>query len=129
MGFLDKAKQAAEQAATKAREGVEDVQAKRELVQAYNELGKTAFELIDGGELSDPRLDEDGLERRDVGGGRGHTARREPAPGDAGLNRRFSRLGLTRDRCDDLDGGRLRRGSHRCASPAGDRRAREARRP
>jgi len=57
MGFLDKAKQAAEQAATKAREGVEDVQAKRELVQAHNELGKTAFELIEAGELSNPRLD------------------------------------------------------------------------
>jgi len=58
MGFLDKAKQAAEQAAAKAREGVEDVQAKRELAQAYNELGKTAFELIESGQLSEPRLDE-----------------------------------------------------------------------
>ena len=58
MGFLDKAKQAAEQAATKAREGVEDVQAKRELSQAYGELGKTTFELIESGGLSDPRLDE-----------------------------------------------------------------------
>jgi hypothetical protein len=57
MGLLDKAKQAAEQAAAKAREGVEDVQAKRELAQAYNELGKTTFELIDRGELSDTRLD------------------------------------------------------------------------
>jgi hypothetical protein len=57
MGLLDKAKQAAEQAATKAREGVEDVQTKRELGQAYTELGKTAFELIDSGELSDARLD------------------------------------------------------------------------
>ena len=57
MGFLDKAKAAAEQAAAKAKEGVEDVQQKRELAQAYNELGKTAFELIDGGGLSDTRLD------------------------------------------------------------------------
>jgi multidrug resistance efflux pump len=57
VGLLDKAKQAAEQAAAKAKEGVEDVQAKRELGQAYNELGKTAFELIESGELSEPRLD------------------------------------------------------------------------
>jgi len=56
MGLLDKAKQAAEQAATKAREGVEDVQAKRELSQGYNELGKTAFELIESGEITHPRL-------------------------------------------------------------------------
>lgn len=58
MGLLDKAKAAAEQAATKAKEGVEDVQAKRELSQAYNELGKIAHELIGSGEISHPRLAE-----------------------------------------------------------------------
>ena len=57
MGFLDKAKQAAEQAAAKAKEGVEDVQSKRELSQAYNELGRRTFELIEHGDISDPRLD------------------------------------------------------------------------
>jgi hypothetical protein len=57
MGFLDKAKAAAEQAAAKAKEGVEDVQAKRELGQAYGELGKAAFELIESGAISDSRLD------------------------------------------------------------------------
>jgi hypothetical protein len=57
MGFLDKAKAAAEQAAAKAKEGVDDVQTKRELSQAYNELGKTAFELIESGDISDPRLE------------------------------------------------------------------------
>lgn len=56
MGLLDKAKQAAEQAAAKAKEGVEDVQTKRELSQAYNDLGRTAFELVESGELSDARL-------------------------------------------------------------------------
>ena len=40
MGFLDKAKAAAEQAASKAKEGVQDVQTKRELAQAYGELGQ-----------------------------------------------------------------------------------------
>jgi hypothetical protein len=57
MGLLDKAKQAAEQAAARAKEGVEEVQTKRELSQAYNELGKSAFELVENGEISDPRLD------------------------------------------------------------------------
>jgi hypothetical protein len=57
MGFLDKAKAAAEQAAAKAKEGVEDVQAKRELSQAYNELGKSTYELIESGEITNPRLD------------------------------------------------------------------------
>jgi hypothetical protein len=57
MGFLDKAKQAAEQAAVRAKEGVEDVQTKRELSQAYADLGKTAFQLIEDGHLTEPRLD------------------------------------------------------------------------
>ena len=57
MGLLDKAKQAAEQAASKAKEGVEDVQTKRELSQAYNDLGKSTYELIESGEISNPRLD------------------------------------------------------------------------
>ncbi len=56
MGFLDKAKAAAEQAATRAKEGVDDVQAKRELSQAYSELGKTTFELIEAGEVTNARL-------------------------------------------------------------------------
>ncbi|MDP8942690.1 MAG: hypothetical protein M3N16_00990 [Actinomycetota bacterium] len=56
MGLLDKAKAAAEQAATKAKEGVADVQTKRELGQAYDELGQATFELVDAGELSHPRL-------------------------------------------------------------------------
>ena len=62
MGLLDKAKQAAEQAAAKAKEGVEDVQTKRELGQAYNDLGKAAFELVESSEISNPRLD-DGVAR------------------------------------------------------------------
>jgi hypothetical protein len=57
MGFLDRAKAAAEQAAAKAKEGVEEVQTKRELSQAYSELGKTAFELVESGDISHPRLE------------------------------------------------------------------------
>jgi hypothetical protein len=56
MGFLDKAKAAAEQAAARAKEGVEDVQAKRDLSLAYGELGKATFRLVEGGELSNPEL-------------------------------------------------------------------------
>jgi hypothetical protein len=57
MSFFDKAKQAAGQAAAKAREGVEDAQQKLELSKAYSELGKTAFELLESGEISHQRLD------------------------------------------------------------------------
>ena len=57
MGFLDKAKAAAEQATTKAKEGVQDVQTKRELTQAYGELGEKAYELADSGALKHPELD------------------------------------------------------------------------
>jgi hypothetical protein len=56
MGFLDKAKAAAEQAASKAKEGVQDVQAKRELSQAYHELGQKTHELVSSGALSHPDL-------------------------------------------------------------------------
>ena len=64
--FFDKAKQKAEQAAAKAKEGVEDVQQKRELGQAYDELGKTAFELIEAGEISHSRFDPTVAKIRDL---------------------------------------------------------------
>ena len=57
MGFFDRAKAAAEQATAKAKEGVEDVQAKRELSQSYSELGKIAFELVESKAISHPRLE------------------------------------------------------------------------
>ena len=56
MGLLDKAKAAAEQAAAKAKEGVEEVQTKRELSQAYHELGQKTHELFTSGGLSHPEL-------------------------------------------------------------------------
>ena len=58
MKLLDKAKLAAEQAATKAKEGVEEVQTKRELNAAYGELGTKTFDLVDSGDLAKPELDE-----------------------------------------------------------------------
>jgi hypothetical protein len=57
MGFLDKAKAVAEQAATKAKEGVEDVQIKRELGQAYDELGKATYALIESGDVTHATLE------------------------------------------------------------------------
>ena len=65
-GFLNKAKQVADQAVTKTKEGVEDVQQKRELSQAYGELGKAAFELIESGEISNPSFDATVAKIRDL---------------------------------------------------------------
>jgi hypothetical protein len=56
MGLLDKAKAAAEQAAARAKEGVEDVQTKRDLSLTYGELGKVTYRLAESGELSNPEL-------------------------------------------------------------------------
>ena len=58
MGLLDKAKAAAEQATARAKEGVEDLQTKRDLGQAYGELGKLAFDLVEKGELEHASLTE-----------------------------------------------------------------------
>ena len=52
MGFLDKAKAAAEQAASKAKETAGELQTKRELGQAYDELGRTTFDLVESGEVA-----------------------------------------------------------------------------
>ncbi len=57
MGFLDKAKAAAEQAATRAKETAGELQTKRELGQAYDELGRRTFELVESGEVSSTTLD------------------------------------------------------------------------
>jgi hypothetical protein len=57
MGFLDKAKSAAEQAALKAKETAGELQTKRELGQAYSELGRKTFDLVESRELANPELD------------------------------------------------------------------------
>jgi hypothetical protein len=59
MGFLDKAKAAAEQAANKANETVADVQAKRELTKAYADLGEKAYTLASAGAITHPDLTGD----------------------------------------------------------------------
>jgi hypothetical protein len=57
MSFMDKAKAAAERARAKAQEGVEEVQARKELAQAYRDLGHKAYELASRGAISSPELD------------------------------------------------------------------------
>jgi hypothetical protein len=52
MGLLDKAKAVAEEATSRVKEGVDDVQTKRSLSQAYDQLGQTTYELIEKGELT-----------------------------------------------------------------------------
>jgi hypothetical protein len=59
MGFLDKVKGNIRETATMAREGLEEIQTKRELTQAYGDLGRRAFELIDSGKLPTDELDFD----------------------------------------------------------------------
>jgi hypothetical protein len=54
--LLEKAKVAAEQAAAKAKEGVEDVQVRKDLHLAYVELGKKVAELVRAGEVEHPEL-------------------------------------------------------------------------
>jgi hypothetical protein len=66
MGLLDKVKSAAETAATKTKEGIDDVQTKRELGQAYDELGKTTFDLVDKGEITHAGLDQIVAKIRDL---------------------------------------------------------------
>ena len=99
MGFLDKAKAAAEQAAAKTKEGVADVQTKRDMGKAYGELGEKTYELIERGDISNPELTaiadrirsaKDSLEEPAMagagvssGGGGTTTATTEPPPSDA----------------------------------------------
>jgi hypothetical protein len=51
MGLLDKVKASAEQAASSAQKQAQIVATKREMSQAYGDLGKTAFGLVDRGEV------------------------------------------------------------------------------
>ena len=61
MGLMDKvkagagqAKEMASAAATKAKEEAKELQLKRELNDAYEELGKATFERLESGELVAP---------------------------------------------------------------------------
>ena len=56
MGLLDRVKAGAEQAASSAQRQAQIVQTKREISQAYSDLGKTAYGLVGRGELSHSEL-------------------------------------------------------------------------
>jgi hypothetical protein len=56
MGFLDKVKTATDQAIARGKEEFEEQKTKRELSQAYGDLGETVFGLVDSGALTDDRL-------------------------------------------------------------------------
>jgi hypothetical protein len=62
MGFLDKVRTAAEQAGTRAKEEFEEQKTKRDLGQAYGDLGETVFGLVESGAISHGSLDA-GVER------------------------------------------------------------------
>jgi hypothetical protein len=57
MGFLDKVKAGAQEATQKVKEGAADVQTKRDIGQAYDELGKKTYELATSGAVSHPDID------------------------------------------------------------------------
>jgi hypothetical protein len=81
MGFLDKAKAAAGQAAAKAKQGAQDVQLKVDLSAAYDELGKATFELVEAGELEHPKLEEPAAKIRELRARKeGAEAGAEPTP-------------------------------------------------
>src|SRR3954454_12043942 len=66
MGFLDEAKAAAEQAATRAKETVAEVQAKRERTKSYADLGATAYSLAGSGAISHPEIERHATRIREL---------------------------------------------------------------
>jgi multidrug resistance efflux pump len=56
--FLNRLKDATATVATRAKEGVEELQTKHELSQAYGDLGRTTADLVESGAVSHPELTE-----------------------------------------------------------------------
>ena len=54
MSFFDRIREIGQQAATRAKEELDLVQRKREISQAYRDLGRRAVELAKDGQLTDP---------------------------------------------------------------------------
>jgi archaellum component FlaC len=82
MGFLDKVKMGAGQAAADAKEKVDELQTKSEIVKTYESLGRKTFELADKGLVSHDEITpyvakinelKDHLEQLDLGA-------QDPAP-------------------------------------------------
>jgi hypothetical protein len=56
--FLNRLKDATNVVATRAREGVEELQTKHELSQAYGDLGRATADHVESGAVSHPELSE-----------------------------------------------------------------------
>ena len=56
--FLNRLKDATSTVATRAKEGVEELQTKHELSQAYGDLGRATADLVESGAVSHPELTE-----------------------------------------------------------------------
>jgi hypothetical protein len=56
--LLGRLKDATNVVATRAREGVEELQLKHELAQAYGDLGRATADLVESGAISNPELSE-----------------------------------------------------------------------
>jgi len=54
--LFERAKNLADQATARAKEGMGEAKLMLDLRRAYDELGKLAFELVESAELDDPRL-------------------------------------------------------------------------
>ena len=85
MSFFEKAKAAAGQAAAKAKQSAEDLQLKVDLGSAYDDLGKAAFELVEGGEIAHEKLDAPAAKVRELrqrmeGDAKSHSAERPAEP-------------------------------------------------
>lgn len=62
MGMIERLREGAEQAASRARESVQEAELRHDLALAYGELGRATFALLEQGGLSDGRLGA-GVER------------------------------------------------------------------
>lgn len=54
--FLDRLREATANVTQMTKEGVENLQTKRELSQAYGDLGRKTAELVESGAISHPEL-------------------------------------------------------------------------
>lgn len=88
--FLDRLKDATVNVAQMTKEGVETLQVKRELSQAYGDLGRTTADLVTSGAISHPeltssvaRIDELKAQLAAAGEDEPEDAAAAAAPGDA----------------------------------------------
>ena len=58
MSFMDRLRAATETAAARAKVELEALQKRRELTQAYSDLGRKTVELVEAGTVSEPALTE-----------------------------------------------------------------------